>query len=401
MHRATAPRTARGVVIAGGGLAAQRAVETLRRNGFEEPIRVITDEPAAPYDRPPLSKAYLAGEVDDDALRFRPDAWYREQDVDLLTGASAAALDVTRREVTLASGERLRFQHLLIATGGTPRTLPGTEGFDNVHVLRTVEDARRVRDVLTPGGRLAIVGAGFIGMEVAATAARLGVEVTIVEAAQTPLAAVLGPDLGGWFAELHRGEGIAVHVSARITGFQGTGSIIRAIELDDGRRVACDAVVVGIGMEPATGWLRDSGLDDGGIPVDAAGRTRVPGIYAAGDASRPHDPRTGRHVRTEHWEAAARQGASAARAILGLEPAPPAIPSFWSDQHGLRIQYVGHAHGSDAIAIDGDLDARDFTATYTRAGKPVAALLVGRPHALAQTRRLIAQHHPHTERTAA
>jgi 3-phenylpropionate/trans-cinnamate dioxygenase ferredoxin reductase subunit len=399
MHPTSGPPTDRGVVIAGGGLAAQRAVETLRRNGFVHAIRVITAEPTAPYDRPPLSKGYLAGAVGDDALRFRPDAWYREQDVDLITSAPAAALDVARREVTLASGERLRFGHLLIATGGVPRALPGTESFDNVHVLRTVEDARRLRDALTPGSRLTVIGAGFIGMEVAATAARLGVDVTIIEAAQAPLAGILGPGLGGWFAELHRQEGIAVNVGARITGLRGAHSI-EAIELEDGRRVECDAVVVGIGMAPATSWLRDSGLDEGGIPVDAAGRTRIPGIYAAGDACRPHDSRTGRLLRSEHWEAAARQGAAAARAILGLTPAPPAIPSFWSDQHDLRIQYVGHAHGSDAIAIDGDPDARDFTATYTRGGVPVAALLVGRPHALAQTRRLIEDHHP-KERTAA
>ncbi len=398
MH--TTSRKRSGVVIAGGGLAAQRAVETLRRSGFTKPIRLVAGEPLAPYDRPPLSKEYLTGTVDDDDLRFRPDDWYAEHDVDLLTGARATALDVAGRALVLDSCRRLAFSELLIATGGAPRTLPGTECFDNVHMLRTIDDARRLRDALVPGSRLAVIGAGFIGQEVAATAAGIGVEVTIVEAAEAPLAAVLGPSLGGWFATLHRQEGIAVHVAARIARLHGTAAIT-AIELDDGRRVDCDAVVVGIGTQPATSWLRGSGLDDRGVQVDAAGRTRVPGIYAAGDASRAFDARIGAHVRTEHWEAAARQGAAAARAMLGLDPPPPAIPSFWSDQHGLRIQYLGHAHGADAITIDGEPDARDFTATYTRDGTPVAALLVGRPHALARTRRLLERPTHPTERNAA
>jgi NADPH-dependent 2,4-dienoyl-CoA reductase/sulfur reductase-like enzyme len=388
------------MVIAGGGLAAQRAVETVRRSGSTKTIRLVAGEPLAPYNRPPLSKEYLSGTIDDDSLRFRSDDWYVEHGVDLLTGVRATALDVAGRELVLDSGRRLAFSELLIATGGAPRTLPGTEHFDNVHVVRTIDDARRLRAALVPGSRLAVIGAGFIGQEVAATAAGIGVEVTIVEAAEAPLAAVLGASLGSWFAELHRQEGITVHLTARIARLHGT-TAITAIELDDGRRVDCDVVVVGIGTEPATGWLRGSDLDDRGVQADAAGRTRVPGIYAAGDASRTFDACIGAHVRTEHWEAAARQGAAAARAMLGLDPLPPAIPSFWSDQHGLRIHYLGHADGADAITIDGEPDARDFAATYSRDGTPVAALLVGRPHAVAQTRRLLEQETRLTERNAA
>jgi NADPH-dependent 2,4-dienoyl-CoA reductase/sulfur reductase-like enzyme len=389
MHR-TSRRRGHGVVIAGGGLAAQRAVETLRRNGYDGPIRLIADEPVAPYDRPPLSKDYLAGKLDDAALSLRPDGWHAEHDIDLLTGERATALDITRQEIELASGRRLAFSELVIATGATPRTLRGTEGFDNVHALRTRCHARRLRDALLPGSRLAIIGAGFIGLEVAATATRLGVDVTIIEAAEAPLAAILGPMVGSWFAALHRQEGVVVHVGARLARLHGR-TTVTAIELDDGRRIACDAVLVAVGTEPATDWLRESGLGDRGVPVDAGGRTAVPGIYAAGDASRPFDKRSGAHVRTEHWEAAARQGAAVARAILGLDPQARAIPSFWSDQHGLRIQYLGHAHAGDAVHIDGDPDARDFAATFTRGARPVAALLVGRPHALAQTRRLLEQ----------
>ena len=377
-----------GIVIAGGGLAAQRAVEALRRNGHEGTIHLVSDEAVAPYDRPPLSKEYLAGGIDEAALRFRGDDWYRDRDVELLLGERAAGLDVAARELTLASGARLPFSQLLIATGSRPRRLPRTERFSNVHELRSIADARRLRTALHPDARVVVIGAGFIGQEVASTARAAGAHVTVIEAAPAPLAAVLGVELGGWFARLHRDEGIDVHVSARITDLHGRDGV-NAIELDDGRRIDCDLVVVGIGTVPATAWLAGSGLDDGGIPVDAAGRTRAPGVYAAGDAAKHFDARFGVHTRTEHWEAAARQGAAAARAMLGLDVPPAATPSFWSDQHGIRIQYVGHAHGADEILIDGDPDARDFTATFADNGRTIGALLVGRPHALAEIRRQI------------
>ena len=389
-----------GVVIAGGGLAAQRAVETLRRNGHDGTIQLISDEAVAPYDRPPLSKQYLARKIDDAALRFRADEWYRDRDVELLLGERAAGLDVAARELTLASGSRLPFWQLLIATGSTPRRLPGIERFSNVHELRSLADARRLRDALRAGARLVMIGAGFIGQEVASTAHRFGANVTVIEAARAPLAAVLGVELGAWFAQLHRDEGIDVRLSARITQFRG-GDAVEAIELDDGQRIDCDLVVVGVGTVPATRWLAGSGLDDEGIPVDAAGRTASPGIYAAGDAAKHFDSRLGAYTRTEHWEAAARQGAAAARSMLGLDAPPPATPSFWSDQHGIRIQYLGHAHGADDIRIDGDPHARDFSATFTDHGRPIAALLVGRPHALPEIRRQIDQATDLPERNAA
>lgn len=390
-----------GVVIAGGGLSAQRAVETLRRNGYDGAIRMISDEAEPPYDRPPLSKAFLAGEVAPAALRFRGDDWYADHGVELRLGERAVGLDSRARDIVLASGERLAFWRLLIATGSIPRRLPGTERFANVHHLRRLGDARRLRDAIARDRRVVVVGAGFIGLEVASTARRLGARVTVIEAAPAPLAAVLGPRLGRWFARLHREEGVEMHLSARIARFRG-GDVMEAIELEDGRRVACDSVVVGIGTVPATGWLAESGLGDRGVTVDAGGRSAVPGIYAAGDASAHLDARLGTHTRTEHWEAAARQGAAAARAILGLDVPPPPTPSFWSDQHGIRIQYVGDAHGADRIHIDGRPEARDFTATFTHRGRPVAALLVGRPHALPELRRQIERADPHpTERKAA
>ncbi|HET8756017.1 MAG TPA: FAD-dependent oxidoreductase, partial [Solirubrobacteraceae bacterium] len=374
----------------------QRAAETLRRHGHDGPLRLLAAEPEPPYDRPPLSKEFLAGELDERTLRFRDDDWYASNAIDVLPGDPAAALDATERAVVLESGRRVRFDRLLIATGSVPRRLPGTGGFDNVHELRTLADARRLREALGGGSRLVVVGAGFIGQEVAATARRLGAEVTIVEAAPAPLAGVLGADLGHWFARLHREEGIDVRLSAQIARLHGRRTVT-AVELDDGDRLACDALVVGIGTVPATAWLSGSGLDDRGVPVDHAGATAVPGVYAAGDASRPFDPHLGVHVRSEHWESAARQGAAAARAMLGLATAPAPPSSFWSDQHGIRIQYLGYAHGADAIAIDGDPPARDFTATFTRHGRPIGALLVGRPHALPELRRRLTR----PERTAA
>lgn len=388
--------TSPGIVIAGGGLAAQRAAETLRRNGHDGPLCLLAAEPEAPYNRPPLSKEFLAGDVDERELRFRDDDWYADNAIDVLPADPVAGLDAVERVVVLESGRRVRFGRLLIATGSVPRRLPGTAGFENVHALRTLADARRLRAALGAGSRVVIVGAGFIGQEIASTARRLGAEVTIVEAAPAPLAAVLGTELGSWFARLHREEGIDVRLSAQIARLHGRRRAT-AVELDNGDRIPCDALIVGIGTTPATAWAAGSGLDDRGIPVDAAGATAIPGVYAAGDASRRFDAHIGAHIRSEHWEGAARQGAAAARAMLGLAnmPAPP--PSFWSDQHGIRIQYLGHAHGADTMAIDGDPPARDFTATFVRHGRPIGALVVGRPHALPELRRRLTR----PERTAA
>jgi 3-phenylpropionate/trans-cinnamate dioxygenase ferredoxin reductase component len=401
-HLTSTRRRRAGVVIAGGGLAAQRASETLRRDGYDGAIRVIAREPHAPYDRPPLSKEFLAGEVDERALEFRPQPWYAEHDVELLLGERAGGLDAPGREVLLAGGGRLPFEQLLIATGSAPRRLPGTERHENVYELRTQADARALREALSTRPRLVVIGAGFIGQEVAATAKRLGASVTIIEAAPTPLGAILGPQLGEWFADFHRREGIELVLSARIARLHGARAV-HAVELQHRRRIECDLLVVGIGTEPATSWLRDSGLDQAGVRVDAAGRTAIPSIFAAGDASAQFEPRRSAHVRTEHWEAAARQGASAARAMLGLQTPAAAPPSFWSDQHGVRIQFVGDTHGADRLEIDGQPAARDFTALFTHNDRPVAALLVGRPRALPELRQRIhdAASINHHERNAA
>ena len=377
-----------GVVIVGGGLAAQRCAEGLRRRGYEAPVRIVCAEPEAPYDRPPLSKQVLAGGAEEETVGFRPSWWYEEKGIELLLGVRAERLDPAAQTLKLDSGNSLAYEKLLIATGGAPRRLPFLDDYENVHYLRTLADAARLRAELAPGSRLAIVGAGFIGQEVAATARGLGVEVTMVEALATPLAPIVGTELGRWFAELHRDEGVRMIAGATLEGARGNGRVEELI-LADGRRLACDAVVVGVGTAPATGWLAGSGLDERGVRVDTAGRTSLPGVFAAGDASIPFDPRYGVHARTEHWDAAAWQGAAVAKAMLGEYPGTPPLPSFWSDQYGLRIQSVGHPHLGDAVVVEGDPAARDFEAVFLRSGVPVAGLAVGRPRAIPVLRKRI------------
>jgi NADPH-dependent 2,4-dienoyl-CoA reductase/sulfur reductase-like enzyme len=383
----------RGVLIVGGGLAAQRCAETLRRHGYDGPLRMACAEPDPPYDRPPLSKELLAGTAAEEAIAYRPAWWYEEEQVELLLGARAESLDPGARTVELDSGAELGYDELLIATGGAARVLPFLAGFENVHSLRTLEDARRLRAELRPGARLAVVGAGFIGQEVAATARRLGVEVTMIEALETPLAPILGERLGRWFAELHAEEGVRVLTGAMLESGVGRDGRLERLLLAGGASVACDVAVVGVGTVPATVWLAGSGLDEKGVLTDTSCRTGLPGVFAAGDASIPFDPRFGAHARTEHWDAAAWQGAAAAKAMLGEQPGTPPLPSFWSDQYGLRVQYVGHARHADAVSVEGDPAGRDFEAVFTRAGAPIAGLAVGRARAIPALKKQIEASH--------
>lgn len=382
-------RAGEGIVIAGGGLAGQRCVEGLRRAGYDGAIRVVCLEPHPPYDRPPLSKAALVDPAVEEQLSFRAPQWYDEHFVELLLGVGATRLRPAERVLELSDGAQLGYQKLLICTGGRPRTLPLLSGYDNVAVLRTRDDARWLRHALREHGRLAVIGAGFIGLEIAATARRLGVEVTIIEASACPLENVLGPELGGWLARLHRAEGADVRTATTVNRVQGRGTA-RRLCLSDGSVLETDHAVVGVGISPEVGWLADSGLDaSGGVPVDAAGRTAIEHVFAAGDVAATFDAGRGRHVPGSHWEAAGRQGTRAARAMLGLDPGAAPLTSFWTDQHGLRIQYVGQRRAGDALAVEGDLEARNFTATFSRAGRAVAALLVDRPQCLPAARQAI------------
>jgi 3-phenylpropionate/trans-cinnamate dioxygenase ferredoxin reductase subunit len=385
--RTSTPRD--GIVLVGGGLASQRCAETLRRSGYDGPLRIVCAEPEPPYDRPPLSKELLRGECTSRSLRLRSEAWYEAHDIDLLIGVRAEGLDLAANRVHLSNRTSLHFGRLLIATGGEPLTLPNLADHTAVSSLRTLADARRLRDLLARGSHLAIVGAGFIGQEVAATARSMGAEVTLIEAAPTPLGAMLGDELGEWFAALHRDEGVRVLTGCTVGEARFRPGECR-LALSNGNLVVADHVLVGVGIAPAVRWLRGSGLRiEGGVAVDLAGRTSHPAVFAAGDAAARLDPLTGRYVAGSHWEAAARQGAATARAMLGLAPTGDPLGSFWSDQYGIRIQYLGEARAADKVELDGAASSRSFIAKYSKDGAAVAALLVNRPRELPAMRRLI------------
>jgi NADPH-dependent 2,4-dienoyl-CoA reductase/sulfur reductase-like enzyme len=350
------------IVIAGGGLAAQRCCERLRRRGYDGAITMVCDEPLAPYDRPPLSKEYLSGTMTAPP-RLRPDGWHADNDVELVLDMPAKALHADASELELADGTRLHYRQLLIATGAVPRTLPGIEG----HVLRTLADAEALRDSLGPGTRLAVIGAGFIGQEVASTASRLGAEVTLFEAMRAPLAHIVGDAVGDWFTRLHCSHGVDVRAG---TAF------------DPSRAGEFEELVIGVGVTPATEWLRGTAIGPNGtfaIRADHAGRTCIPNVFAAGDCAG-----------TQHWEAAVQQGGAAALAMLGESPPAPPPSSFWSDLYGIRVNWLGDARGAGSVDVDGDLEANDFSVIYRRDGRAVAGLLVGRPQALPQLRKELA-----------
>ena len=364
----------------GGGLAAQRCCETLRALGHDGRITIAGAEGDEPYDRPPLSKEGLADASADP--RFRPREWYAEHGVELRLGAAAARLHPGARTVELAGGERLPYDRLLIATGASPVMLPMLAGFANVQALRTRADARRLRSALRAGAAVTVVGGGLTGLEVASSARRLGAPVTVVEAAPLPLAGLLGREVGLRLAAWHREDGADLRLGAAVAA-AGGGDRVEELVLANGARVATDHVVVAVGVRPAAEWLDGSGLELRGI------RTALPGVFAAGDV-------TG----GGHWEAAARQGAGVARALLGLPPAPPAPASFWTDQLGLRLQCVGEPAGARA-AIAGEADGRGFEAVYRRDGRVSAVLLAGRSAADLRAARRLLTPEPQLERNAA
>jgi 3-phenylpropionate/trans-cinnamate dioxygenase ferredoxin reductase subunit len=370
------PRT---FVIVGAGLAGATAAQTLRDEGFDGAIVLLGEEPERPYERPPLSKALLLGTADRESVFVHDPGWYDEHDVDLRTGVGVAVIDRAARKVELADGQRIGYDAVLLATGSTPRPLDVPGAFlDGVLQLRTLADSDRIAAALVDGAQLVVVGAGWIGLEVAAAARQRGAAVTVVERSQLPLLRVLGSDIAPVFADLHRDNGVKFRFSAAVREFRGDGRV-SSVLLHDGTELPADAVVVGIGVHPNVAIAETAGLTvDNGVVVDEALRSSDPHIYAAGDVANAYHPLYGTHVRVEHWATALHSGPAAARSMLGASVAYDRLPYFYTDQYNLGMEYTGHAPvcGYDTVVVRGDLAKREFIAFWTAAGRVVAGMNV-------------------------
>jgi NADPH-dependent 2,4-dienoyl-CoA reductase/sulfur reductase-like enzyme len=356
------------IVIVGGGLAGAKSAEALREQGFTGPVTLIGDEQHLPYERPPLSKAYLAGKAQFDEAVVHPAEWYEEKNIELRRGIAVVALHRDGHEVELADGTRLGYGALVLATGSAPRTLPlpGADA-DGVLTLRHREDSDAVRATFGPGRRLVIIGAGWIGLEVAAAARDAGTEVTVLEAAELPLLAVLGPEMATVFADLHREHGVNLQLGVSVAEIVTHGGRATGVRLTDGTEFAADAVLVGVGARPRTELAEAAGLEvDNGVLVDASLRSSDPAIYAVGDIANQEHPTLGHRVRVEHWANALNQPAAAAAAVLGEAGGYDALPYFYSDQYDLGMEYVGNATpGSYArVVVRGDVGTREFVAFW-------------------------------------
>ncbi|MFH8701680.1 NAD(P)/FAD-dependent oxidoreductase [Streptomyces chartreusis] len=381
----------RTVAVVGASLAGLSAARSLRKQGYDGRLVVIGDELHRPYDRPPLSKEFLAGTLGEPELALETD----DEDLraEWLLGTRAVALDHAERTLRLADGRQVRADGFVIATGAAARTLPGSAGLAGVHTLRTLDDARALRDELALGGRLVVIGGGFIGAEVASTARALGLEVTVVEAAPAPLAGPLGEAMGAVVSALHADHGVALLCGVGVKGLSGERRV-DAVLLEDGRTVPADIVVVGVGARPNVEWLEGSGVVlDNGVKCGADGRTSLAGVVAVGDCANWYDPRAGLHRRVEHWTGARERPDAAIAALLAggaVEPGAPRPPYFWSDQYGVKIQFAGHAAGADSVTIeDGTPDGRNVLAVYRRSGIPVAVLGMNQPRLFTRWRKQI------------
>ncbi|MGB3480596.1 MAG: FAD/NAD(P)-binding oxidoreductase [Mycobacterium sp.] len=376
-----------GIVIVGGGLAATRVAEQLRRAEYTGPVTIVSDEVHLPYDRPPLSKEVLRAKVDD--VTLKPLEFYDENNITLLLGSAATTIDGDAKTVTLANNTVLAYDELIIATGLVPRRIPSFPDLPGVRVLRTFDESLELRKHAGEAHRAVVIGAGFIGCEVAASLRGLGVEVAMVEPQPTPLASVLGEQIGELVARLHRGEGVDVRTGVGVAEVLGAGRVEKVV-LTDGAEIEADLVVVGIGSRPATDWLEGSGVAvDNGVICDNVGRTGVPHIWALGDVASWQDA-LGHQARVEHWSNVAEQARVLVPSLLGIEP-PQAVvvPYFWSDQYDVKIQCLGEPESDDVVHLVED-DGRKFLAYYEREGAVVGVVGGGMPGKVMKARAKIA-----------
>jgi 3-phenylpropionate/trans-cinnamate dioxygenase ferredoxin reductase subunit len=362
-------------VIVGASLAGAKAAETLRTEGFDGRVVLIGDEAVRPYERPPLSKDYLRGEKGFDSAAVHDEGFYDANAIELRTSTVVTALDTDRSEVTLASGERIRHDQLLLATGTSPRRLstPGAE-LSGVHYLRQLVDADALRQVLTASRRVVVIGAGWIGSEVAASARQLGAEVTMIDPGSVPLERVLGPEVGAVYRDLHAEHGVEMHFGVAVESIRGT-TAVEEVRLTNGTVLSAEVVVVGIGVTPRIELAQAAGLAiENGIAVDGHLATSAPGVYAAGDVANAFHPLYGTRVRLEHWSAAVNQGPTAAMNMLGEPTAYDKVPYFFSDQFDLGMEYRGWAPVWDEVVFRGDPATRQFIAFWLRDSRVVAAM---------------------------
>ena len=381
----------------GGGLAAARTAEQLRRSEYTGPVTIVSDEVHLPYDRPPLSKEVLRKEVDDTALK--PREWYDENNITLRLGSAAARLDTDGQTVTLDDGTAVAYDELVIATGLVPRRIPALPDLEGIRVLRSLDESLALREHASAARHAVVVGAGFIGCEVAASLRSVGVDVVLVEPQPQPLAAVLGEQIGGLVARLHRDEGVDVRLGVGVTEVRGEGHVDTVV-LTDGTELPADLVVIGIGSRPATEWLDGSGIDvDNGVLCDEAGRTSVPNVWALGDVASWRDP-LGHQARVEHWSNVADQARVVVPAMLGQEvPDITVVPYFWSDQYDVKIQCLGEPQATDIVHLVED-DGRKFLAYYERDGVLVGVVGGGLPGKVMKVRAKIAAGVPISEMLA-
>jgi len=363
------------IVIVGGGAAGFAAAEMLRRQDYSGSIIMLSNEAAAPVDRPNLSKDYLAGSAPEDWLPLRPDEFYTDAKIDLRLKTEAASIDTKARTIVLSSGETVPYDRLLLATGAEPIRLP-IPGADqpHVHVLRSLADCRAIIERLDGAGRAIVIGASFIGLEAAAALRARNIEVHVVGLEARPMERVLGPEMGDFVRSLHEEHGVIFHLGDTLTGIEGKRATLKS-----GGVIEADVVVVGVGVRPRLALAESAGLAiDRGVTVNQYLETSVPGIYAAGDIARWPDPHSGENIRVEHWVVAERQGQTAARNMLGQNEVFDAVPFFWSQHYDVPINYVGHAEKWDEIAVDGDIAGKDCLLRYKSGGRVLAVASIYR-----------------------